>query len=85
MSEKDEDSFMEEACKRYKRLGQKWAVTDEERAEEQVHRVVRKMLEERTGREIPNSTAFSLMARVGRRKFKSYKAYLWSSYAWGRI
>lgn len=84
MSEEEEASFMEEACERFMRLQQTWPPIAE-RAERQVHRVVRKMLEERTGREIPNSTAFALMSRVGKRKFKDYKAREWEGHAYDLV
>jgi transposase len=81
LSEAEEEAFMDDACKRYARLCRAWfTIPLGERDEVQIHRVVRKMLEERAGRPIPNSTAFALMSRVGKRKFNDYSAYRWEEY-----
>lgn len=79
LSETEEVTFMEEACKRSWDL-MTWKIRPAEPGDGQIHRVVRKMLEERTGRPIPNSTAFALMSRVGKRKFKDYRATRWAKY-----
>lgn len=79
LSETEEDSFMDEACRRYVQIGRA-PPSHHERGDLQIHRIVRRMLEERSGRSIPNSTAFALMSRVGKRKFKNYSARQWDTY-----
>lgn len=84
MSEPEEVSFMDEACRRFKHLAQQpwWRGDCDLRREDiQIHRVVRNMLVELTGRQIPLSTAFALMSRVGKRKFSDYSPAQWETYA----
>lgn len=84
MPQSEEDPFMQEACRRYRHLEkQPWwrEGSGIEREDLQLHRVVRKMLEERAGRPIPYSTAFAFMSRVGRRRFGIYHVDFWERYA----
>lgn len=82
LQESEEEPFMEEACRRYMDLWRKrdWPIF-EPPPESQFYRLVHKMLEERSGRQIPYSTVFSLMARIGRKKFGLYEIDYWRRYA----
>lgn len=82
LSPEEEDAFMEEACRKWRRLDWTWMNDPNLTSDDvQMHRVVRKALEKRAGRPIPNSTAFALMARVGKRKFEPYYARRWVMHA----
>ncbi|WP_442763763.1 helix-turn-helix domain-containing protein [Malikia spinosa] len=80
----EEEGFMEDVCIQFLRLILKQrkdlSFTGDEA---QIHEVAREALEERTGRSIPKSTVFGLMARVGRRKFPSpYYPRQWTIHAY---
>ena len=86
LSPEEEDAFMDEACREHLRMRRKF-YTDPNVTEKDVkiHRVVRKALEDKAGRSIPNSTAFALMARIGRRKFSYYYPGCWERYAFQNL
>lgn len=77
----DEAEFMDDVCRDYVRLGRtafwKFGYKHEDM---QIHRFVARALQKRTGRPIPYSTAFALMARVGKTKFAPYTAKSWDQY-----
>lgn len=82
----EEEPFMDEVCKEHRRLrrAHNWLIHDSDDYL-QINRVVQRALEQRTGRSVPRSTAFALMERVGKRKFKNYHARSWNIYAYTQI
>ncbi len=72
---------MEAVCKDYVRIGRTafWKLGYKHQ-DMQIHRFVTRALEKRTGRRIPYSTAFALMARVGKTRFAPYTAKSWDNY-----
>lgn len=114
----EEDAFMDEVCREYRRLERVlWLNFRKEiaslrpqdnfvasavyvpkvsplfeglfvdhrltREDIQIRLVVRKGLEKKAGRPVSNATVFSLMARVGKRKFTNYHPADWERYAPG--
>lgn len=86
LSPEEEDAFMDEACREHLRMRRKlYTEPNVTEKDVKIHRVVRKALEDKAGRSIPNSTAFALMARIGRRKFSYYYPGCWVRYAFQNL
>ena len=86
LSPEEEDAFMNEVCQEFWMLSRRmYRDPDVQEEDVQIYRIVRKALEKKAGRSIPNSTAFALMERVGKRRFPSYHPRRWELYASGNF
>ncbi|PRD69191.1 hypothetical protein C6P61_07110 [Malikia spinosa] len=86
LTRREENAFMNEVCREFRTMNfTLFKGADFTREDLQIHLLVRKALEKKTGRNIPKSTVFALMERVGRRKFNGYHPRAWELYACGNF
>lgn len=86
LTREEENAFMNEVCRELRSMNFRlFKGADFTREDLQIHLLVRKALEKKTGRSIPKSTVFALMERVGRRKFNGYHPRAWELYACGNF
>lgn len=82
LEEAEEESFMDEVCRIYRLQDDRFFHnTADEYKNLTVQQIAKKLLEQKFQKRIADSTVFGIMSRVGKRKFKKYRAYDWNIYA----